>query len=75
MKHYKIYNMQFMDLIMLSNFMQSLRSIREHQTKNEYFPMHILFTIIYLLQKWKLNPRNYYEQEINMSNFVQVNDL
>jgi hypothetical protein len=38
-----------MNLIMLSDFMQVLNILRKHPTKNEYFPMHILFTIIYLL--------------------------
>jgi hypothetical protein len=28
--------------------------------------------MIYLLQEQKLNPRNYYKQEIIMSNFVQA---
>jgi hypothetical protein len=49
-----------MHLNMLSSFM--------HPTKNEYFPMHILFTLIYLLQEQKLNHKNYSEQELNMGN-------
>jgi hypothetical protein len=36
--------------------------------------MHILFTTIYLLHKQKLNHENYSEQELNMDNFVQVNE-
>jgi hypothetical protein len=36
--------------------------------------MHILFTIIYLLHKQKLNHGNYSEQELNMDNFVQDNE-
>jgi hypothetical protein len=46
-----------MHLIMFSNFMQGLNSTRKHYTKNEYFPMHILFSTIYLLQEQKLNLR------------------
>jgi hypothetical protein len=40
--------MHFKSLNILSDFMQVLYSIREHYTRNEYFPKHILFTIIYL---------------------------
>jgi hypothetical protein len=63
--------MRFMHLIMFSDFMQVLYINRMHPTKNEYFPMHILFTTIYLLQEHKLNHRNYSQQEINMINFIQ----
>jgi hypothetical protein len=59
-----------MNLIMLSNFIYVLYSKRKHSTKKEYFPKHILFTIIYLLQEQELNHRNYFEPEINMSHFV-----
>jgi hypothetical protein len=52
--------------------MQILKSTRKHSTKNEYFPMPILFTTIYLLQEDILNPINYSKQEIIMSNFVQA---
>jgi hypothetical protein len=45
--------------------------VRKHYPNNEYFYRHILFTMIYLLQENKLNPRNYSKQEIIMSNFVQ----
>jgi hypothetical protein len=31
------------------DFMQVLKSTREHYTKNKYFPKHILFIVIYLL--------------------------
>jgi hypothetical protein len=62
--------MQFIDLIMLYHFMQALNIKRKHPTKNEYFPMHILFTTIYLLQEQRLNHMNYYMQKINMRNFV-----
>jgi hypothetical protein len=36
---------------MLSDFIQVLNSERDVYTKNYYFSMHILFTIISLLQK------------------------
>jgi hypothetical protein len=58
-------------LIMLYYFMQVLYSARKYYTKIEYFPKHILFTTIYLLQEQKLNPRNYYEQEIYIINILQ----
>jgi hypothetical protein len=35
--------------------------------------MHISFSTIYLLQEQRLNPRNYSEQEIIMSIFLQDN--
>jgi hypothetical protein len=60
-----------MDLIIFSDFIQILHIKRRQHTKNEYFPMHILFTTIYLLQEHKSNHRNYSKQEINMSNFLQ----
>jgi hypothetical protein len=59
-----------MNLIMLSDFMQILNSRRKHPTKNEYFPMHILFTTFYLLQEQKLNHRNYSKLKIIMRIFV-----
>jgi hypothetical protein len=40
-----------MNLIMLSYFIQTLYSKSKYSTKNEYFPKHIQFTIIYLLQE------------------------
>jgi hypothetical protein len=60
-----------MNLKKISDFMQVLNNIRKHPTKDEYFPMHILFTTIYLLQEQNLNHRNYSEWETNMDNFVQ----
>jgi hypothetical protein len=47
-----------MNLNILSDFMQVLNIRRKHFTKNEYFPKHILFTIIYKWQEQKLNPTN-----------------
>jgi hypothetical protein len=67
-------SMQFMDLIMLSDFMQVLNNIRKHYTNNEYFYRHIPFIMIYLLQEHKLNPRDYSKQEIIMSHFVQAKE-
>jgi hypothetical protein len=62
--------MHLMSLNKFYDFMQVLNSIRKHPTKNEYFPKHILFTIIYLLQEQILTHRNYSKGEINMSDFV-----
>jgi hypothetical protein len=39
-----------MNINILFDVMQVLNIIRKHPTKNENFPMHILFTKIYLLQ-------------------------
>jgi hypothetical protein len=66
--------MRLVRLTWLYDFMQVLYSARKPPTKNLYFPMYILFTIIYLLQNQKLNPRNYFEQRINMKNFVQATE-
>jgi hypothetical protein len=66
--------MRFMHLIMLSDFMQALNSTRKHFAKNEYFPMPILFSTIYLLHEQKLNYRNYSVLEIIMENFVQATE-
>jgi hypothetical protein len=46
---YKFNNMQFMNLNMLSEFMQVLNINEKHYTKNEYFIKYILFTTFYLL--------------------------
>jgi hypothetical protein len=43
-----------MNLIILSNFMQSLNINRKHYTKSAYFSRHTLFSTIYLLQEQKL---------------------
>jgi hypothetical protein len=50
--------------------MQVLNSARDSYTMNHYFSMHILFTTISLLQKQRLNPRNYSKREIIMTLFV-----
>jgi hypothetical protein len=63
-----------MYLIMLSNFIHVLYSERKHSAKNEYFPKHIQFTTIYLLQEQKLNYNKYFEQKINMRHFIQAKE-
>jgi hypothetical protein len=63
-----------MNLNMLFGFMQVLNINRKYATKNEYFPKHIAFTTIYLLQKHKLNHRNHTKKEINMRIFLQANE-
>jgi hypothetical protein len=40
---------------MLLDFIHILLSKRKHPIKDDYFSKYILFTIIYLLQKQKLN--------------------
>jgi hypothetical protein len=60
-----------MNLNKFFDFMEIQNSIRKHPSKNEYFTKHVLFSTIYLLQEQKLNPKKYYEQEINMINYVQ----
>jgi hypothetical protein len=64
--------MHFMNLIMLSDYIQVLNSIRKYRTKIEHLYKHILFSTIYLLHEQKLNPSKYSEKEINMQNFVQA---
>jgi hypothetical protein len=59
-----------MSITRVYDFLQVLAIKRNYSTKNEYFTMHILFNIIYLLQKQRLNPNKYFEPEINMSNFL-----
>jgi hypothetical protein len=66
--------MGVMALSTLYDFMQVLNSTKKFSTKNYYFPMHILFTTIYLLQEQELNPRIYSKQELIMIIFVQATD-
>jgi hypothetical protein len=49
---------------MVYDFMQVVSSIKKQITNIEYFPKHILFTTIYLMQEQKLNPNKYYEKDI-----------
>jgi hypothetical protein len=55
---------------MLYDFIQVLNSARDVYTKNYYFSMHILFTTNSLLQKQRLNPRNYSKLENNYETFL-----
>jgi hypothetical protein len=59
---------------MLSDFIQVLNSAREFYTKNQYFSNHKLFSTISLLQKKRLNPRNYSKQESIMELFLYSTD-
>jgi hypothetical protein len=56
---------------MLSDFMQVQNNARNVYTKNHYFSKHILFTTVSLLQKQRLNPKNYSKQEIIMKLFYE----
>jgi hypothetical protein len=64
--------MRFVRLTWFSDFIQVVNIIRKHYTNNEYFPRHIVFTTIYLLQEHKLNPRNYSEHKIIMIIFYKL---
>jgi hypothetical protein len=61
--------MRLVRLTWFYDFMQILRGKRKPSTKNEYFPMPILFSTIYLLQEQELNSRIYSKQEINYDHF------
>jgi hypothetical protein len=50
----KLYNMIFMNLTRVYAFLQVLHIKRRLSTKDDYFSTHIKFTIIYLLQKQKI---------------------
>jgi hypothetical protein len=63
--------MRLVRLTWFYDFIQLLH-IKRHSTKNYYFPMYILFIIIYLLQEHKLNPRNYSKKELIMRIFLQA---
>jgi hypothetical protein len=55
--------MSFLPQILFSDFIQTLNSAREFYTRTHYFSRYKSFYTIYLLQKQRLNPRNYYIQE------------
>jgi hypothetical protein len=59
-----------MRLNKLYAFIHVSYSMRKLYTNNYYFPKHILFTMIYLLQEQNLNPRNYSYQELILNFFV-----
>jgi hypothetical protein len=63
-----------MSLSRLYDFIQVACSMRKLYTKKYYFPKHILFTMIYLWQEQKLNPKIYYKNEIIMIIFVQATE-
>jgi hypothetical protein len=50
-----------MNLNMLYDIIHALNVNWNHPTKTEYFPKHIPFSTLYLLQEQKLNPKNYSE--------------
>jgi hypothetical protein len=66
--------MTFMNLTRVYDFIQVLNMKRKYSTKNDHFPKLILFTILYLLQEYRLNHKNYYKQELNMKIFVQATE-
>jgi hypothetical protein len=51
---------------MFSDFIQVLHSARNLYTKNKHFSNPKLFSMISLLQKQRLNPKNYSMQELIM---------
>jgi hypothetical protein len=55
---------------MFYDFIQVLHSAREFDTKNQYFSNSKLFSTISLLQKQRLNPKNYSKEELIMELFV-----
>jgi hypothetical protein len=58
--------MSFLPLIMPYDFIQVLHSVRKHYTKNKYFSDRNIFSTNSLMQKQRLNPRNYSKQELIM---------
>jgi hypothetical protein len=54
---------------MLSDFIQVLNSARKFYTKAQHFSYYKSFSTIFLLQKQKLNPRNYSKKELIMELF------
>jgi hypothetical protein len=61
-----------MNLNMFSDFTHVLNIKRKHSIKNDHFPKHILFTIIYLSQKHELIYNKYSDQKIIMIYFIQA---
>jgi hypothetical protein len=55
---------------MLSDFIQVLNSARDVYTKNHYFSKSKLFSTISLLQRQRLNPKNYSKPVLIMELFV-----
>jgi hypothetical protein len=57
---------------MLSDFIQVLNSERELYTKNNFFSNPKLFSTNSLLQKQRLNPRNYSKWELIMKKLYKL---
>jgi hypothetical protein len=57
---------------MFSDFMQVLNSVRDVYTKNHYFSNYKLFLTISLLQRQRINPRNYSKQELITEIFYKL---
>jgi hypothetical protein len=55
---------------MVSDFIQVLHSARKFYTKDLHFSNYKLFSTIYLLQKQRLNFRDYSKQALFMELFV-----
>jgi hypothetical protein len=55
--------MGFIPQILFSDFIQTLNSTREIYSKTHYFSHYKSFSTIYILQKQRLNPRNYSIQQ------------
>jgi hypothetical protein len=66
--------MRFKSLTRVYDFLQVIHIKMRQTTKNDHLLMYILFTIIYLLQEQKLNPRNYSGHVTIMIIFAQAND-
>jgi hypothetical protein len=66
--------MGFIHLIMPSDFIQVINSEREFNTKNHYFSYHKIFCTFSLLQKQRLNSRNYSKQALIMELFAYATD-
>jgi hypothetical protein len=66
--------MRFIHLIIFYDFIHVLHGARKLYTKNQHFSNPKIFSIISLLQKQRLNPRNYYKQELIMELFVHSTD-
>jgi hypothetical protein len=52
--------MRFKSLTRVYDFIEVIHIKMSHSTKNDSFPMYILFTIIYLLQEQGLNHNHYF---------------
>jgi hypothetical protein len=62
--------MSFLSLIQFYDFIQTLHVTRKFYTKIQHFYQYKSFSKISLLQKQRLNPRNYSKYELVMELFV-----